>query len=213
MASVNVYSVAKIDELLSGGVVSAALTDGHLILTHQDGGTTDVGSVVSSVPDASDTVKGVVELATDTDTATGTDTNRAVTPFGLAALVSTETNRGLVELATSGEVVTGTDTVRAVTPAGLADALAFKQNADIDLTAIAGLSPSNDDIIQRKAGGWTNRTLAQLATDLMTTNEFVDARLHNGTSYVDSDGAHLYVGPTDPGSVTNGSIWFDTTGA
>jgi hypothetical protein len=37
---------------------------------------------------------------------------------------------------------------------------------DPDLAAIAALTPSNDDIIQRKAGAWTNRTMAQLATDL-----------------------------------------------
>jgi hypothetical protein len=41
-----------------------------------------------------------------------------------------------------------------------------KQAADGDLTAIAGLSPTNDDIIQRKAGAWTNRTPAQVKTDL-----------------------------------------------
>lgn len=35
-----------------------------------------------------------------------------------------------------------------------------------DLTTIAGLSPSNDDILQRKAGAWTNRTIAQLLADL-----------------------------------------------
>lgn len=37
---------------------------------------------------------------------------------------------------------------------------------DADLAAIAGLSPSNDDVIQRKAGAWTNRTIAQLIADL-----------------------------------------------
>lgn len=37
-------------------------------------------------------------------------------------------------------------------------ALDAKQASDSDLTAIAGLSPANDDIIQRKAGAWTNRT-------------------------------------------------------
>ncbi len=34
-----------------------------------------------------------------------------------------------------------------------------------DLIAIMGLSPTNDDILQRKAGAWTNRTLAQLLAD------------------------------------------------
>jgi hypothetical protein len=40
------------------------------------------------------------------------------------------------------------------------------QPLDSDLTAIAALTPTNDDIIQRKAGAWTNRTLAQLIADL-----------------------------------------------
>lgn len=37
---------------------------------------------------------------------------------------------------------------------------------DADLTAIAAISPANDDIIQRKSGAWVNRTMAQLKTDL-----------------------------------------------
>jgi hypothetical protein len=42
------------------------------------------------------------------------------------------------------------------------------QAFDADLSAIAALSPSNDDIVQRKAGAWTNRTMAQLYTDLQS---------------------------------------------
>lgn len=41
-----------------------------------------------------------------------------------------------------------------------------RQPLDADLTAIAGLVPSNDDVIQRKLGSWTNRTPAQLKSDL-----------------------------------------------
>lgn len=41
-----------------------------------------------------------------------------------------------------------------------------KQPLDSDLTAIAALTPINDDIIQRKAGAWTNRTPAQYLVDL-----------------------------------------------
>lgn len=40
------------------------------------------------------------------------------------------------------------------------------QPLDSDLTAIAALVPANDDVVQRKAGAWTNRTIAQLKTDL-----------------------------------------------
>ncbi len=35
-----------------------------------------------------------------------------------------------------------------------------------DLDAISALTPSNDDFLQRKAGAWTNRTIAQVKTDL-----------------------------------------------
>jgi hypothetical protein len=51
--------------------------------------------------------------------------------------------------------------------------VAAKQAGDADLTAIAALSPSNDDLIQRKAGAWTNRTPAQLKTDLALTKSDV----------------------------------------
>lgn len=49
----------------------------------------------------------------------------------------------------------------------LQTALNGKQPIDGDLTAIAAISPSNDDIIQRKAGAWTNRTPTQVKTDLI----------------------------------------------
>ena len=48
-------------------------------------------------------------------------------------------------------------------------ALNGKQDLDSDLTAIAALSPTNDDLIQRKSGAWTNRTPAQFKTDLSLT--------------------------------------------
>lgn len=35
-----------------------------------------------------------------------------------------------------------------------------------DVATIEGLTPTNDDIIQRKAGAWANRTMAQLIADL-----------------------------------------------
>ena len=74
---------------------------------------------IGDVQDASTTVKGIVELADNTETQTGTDTVRAVTPAGLASVTATETRRGLVELATTTEARAGTDTARAVTPAGI----------------------------------------------------------------------------------------------
>ncbi len=47
-----------------------------------------------------------------------------------------------------------------------AAAQAASQPLDADLTAIAALTPTNDDVLQRKGGAWTNRSPAQLLTDL-----------------------------------------------
>lgn len=63
-------------------------------------------------------------------------------------------------------------------------ALDAKQNLDSDLTAIAGISPTNDDVIQRKAGAWVNRTMAQLKTDLAIVAADIsdfDAEVSNNT--------------------------------
>jgi hypothetical protein len=62
--------------------------------------------------------------------------------------------------------------------------LAAKQAANANLTTIAGLSPINDDVLQRKAGAWTNRTPAQLKTDLVLTSTDVGLANVNNTSDV-----------------------------
>ena len=96
----------------------------------------DLTAVLSgaTVPAATETVAGKVELATITEATTGIDTVRAVTPAGLKAAIAaippgsvasaSETVAGAVELATIAEATAGTDTVRAVTPAGLKAAIA-----------------------------------------------------------------------------------------
>ena len=74
----------------------------------------------------------------------------------------------------------------------LADLFDSKQDVDADLTAIAGLSPSNDDIIQRKSGAWTNRTMSELATDLGTsikpTESFIIAASDETTAITTGNG-------------------------
>ena len=52
------------------------------------------------------------------------------------------------------------------TSTGTSTALDGKQDKDSDLTAIAALTPANDDLLQRKAGAWANRTIAQVKADL-----------------------------------------------
>lgn len=64
------------------GVINGA---GHLILTTHGGAEIDAGYALVAVPDASITQRGAVELATTTEASAHTDTERAVTPAGLAS--------------------------------------------------------------------------------------------------------------------------------
>jgi hypothetical protein len=100
--------------------------DADIYLVRQ--GTTDksvAGSVLKTYfatpapAAASETVAGIVRLATAAETATGTSQTIAVDPAGLAALQSSTTVRGLIQLATGAETTTGTSTTKAVSPTTL----------------------------------------------------------------------------------------------
>lgn len=118
----------------NGGAITvdpngAETINGASTLTIADGNGAFVvctGTTFYSIPfghdAASATAAGIVELATDAEAQTGTDTARAITPANLQAVTATETRKGVVELATNAETVTGTDTARGVTPANLANA-------------------------------------------------------------------------------------------
>jgi hypothetical protein len=64
-------------------------------------------------------------------------------------------------------------------------ALDGKQDLDADLTAIAALAPADSDVMQRKAGAWTNRTPAHLKADLALARG--DVGLGNVDNSADAD--------------------------
>ena len=80
--------------------------------------------------DASTAVKGIIEIATDSESITATDNTKAITPFLLKRRVdaavsglptttvpdASTTVKGKIEIATGSEATTGTDTSRAMTP-------------------------------------------------------------------------------------------------
>lgn len=126
MATVTGLTATRMEAIEASSVVSGIINgSGHLILTKHDGSTIDAGAVLGSVPIASTTVQGIVELATTSEATTGTDTTRAVTPAGLAAAVGTlvpdssTTVKGKIRLSTSIEAIAGTDATKAITPATL----------------------------------------------------------------------------------------------
>ena len=83
----------------------------------------------ATIPDASETVKGKVELADQSEVTAGTDTTRVVTPATLKGVTDTiqtgggsvpnasTSAPGKIEIATQSEADAGTDSSRAMTPA------------------------------------------------------------------------------------------------
>ena len=151
---------------------------------------------------ASDTATGVVELATDAETLTGTDTARAITPANLAARTATETRTGVVELATTAEVVTGTDTARAVTPAGVAaktfvDAMAWlipaPADGDYRVVVKVPFGGTITEVVTRSTSGTCTLTVKVNTTALggtansVSTSEQAQAHASTNTFATDDD--------------------------
>lgn len=171
MATVTVLTAERMLEIEASSVTSGDINaEGHLILMQEDGTPIDVGAVSgmriytgSAYEAAGDSFSyiGPADPGAVADGSVWYDTDDIAGPF------ASDTQQGLVELATNAETTTGTDTTRAVTPAGVKAVADTKQPTDADLTAFAALAPANDDVVQRKAGAWTNRTMAQLLVDLL----------------------------------------------
>lgn len=174
MGTVQVYDAERMQDIEDTSVVDGHIDGaGHLILVQHDGTEIDAGSALATIPTASETVQGIVELATAAETTTGSDTTRAVTPAGVSAAITaipavpdaTTTVEGIVELATNAEVITGTDTTRAVTASSLADAITTAKLATNAVTTIKITD--------------SNVTTAKIADSNVTTAKIADANVTN----------------------------------
>lgn len=174
-------------------LITAIGTDYKQILTYITGSssgnltgltTTDKSSIVAAInevqsevggggaPDASETVKGILELATLAEAATGTDALRAMT----AAAVRQERTALKDEILGAG-VPAALDTLNELAEALADDAsfsasvttsLAGKQPLDTDLTALAALVSAADKIAYATgAGTWALTTLTAAARGLL----------------------------------------------
>lgn len=91
-------------------------------------------------------------------------TSRGVVTTGTQTFAGNKTFSGSISASNLSGTNTGDQDLSSyITSSAVA---AGYQPLDSDLTAIAGLSASNDDFIQRKAGAWTHRTIAQVKSDL-----------------------------------------------
>jgi hypothetical protein len=98
---------------------------------------------------------------------------------------------------------TGTQAISTVS--GLQTALDGKQASDVDLTAFAGLSPAVDDVLQRKSGGWINRTPAQLKTDLALVKADVGLANADNVSAANLRDRSTHTGTQSADTLTDGT--------
>lgn len=143
MATVTGLTAERMLEIEASSVVDGHIDEeGHLILVRHDESEIDAGNALVAVPDASTTVKGVVELATAAEVTAGTDATRAITPATLAEGYilpeASDSQKGIVELATQAETETGTDVEKAVTPAAISPTISALDSRISDLEAEPG---------------------------------------------------------------------------
>lgn len=182
MATVTGLTAERMLAIEDASIVAGEVDNGtgHLILTTHGGTDIDAGYVMGNAVDATETLKGIVELATNAEVAAGTDTVRAITPAGLFSVLSVfqAHDSDLDDIADL--VPSANDIMQYVaghwenrTPTQVKGTLGLTaadvsgvQASDADLTAIAGLSPVANDTMQFISGNWANRTPAQVRTTL-----------------------------------------------
>lgn len=104
-----------------------------------------IGAVVLTTSDVSGLGSAATHPAADFDAAGAA----SVAVADLAGTLGTAAFQSAAAFEAAGAVAAG---------------VATRQALDSDLTAIAALSPTDGDVMQRVSGGWLNRTVAQLKT-------------------------------------------------
>lgn len=195
-------------QALAAGDIRAA---GHKLLLCYDETSTRyelLNPHIPAVAAASDSVAGVVELATNTEVLTGTDTARAVTPDGLAALWEQGTDIASASTISVGEgsyfTVTGTTTITDIDPATdkagrefelrFAGVLTLTHNATtLILPGGANITTAAGDVARfRSEGGDNVRCVAYTRA--------------SGQALVSSSGGHTLLGTISTASGTNPTL-------
>lgn len=103
---------------------AGAKIDAELAQAAAEQAASDAEDFAASLDDATTDIAGRIEIATNAEALTGTDTERAITPDDLAYVftnkVATTTDKGTVELATDTEFAEQSSSSVVVTPSNLA---------------------------------------------------------------------------------------------
>lgn len=166
------YELGDVVHVTGGGVYDCRdATEGAAVWDERTGGggSPDWGDIGGTLSDQTDLQTALdAKLTANTPITGATKTKITYDVDGLVTAGADATTADIPD-STNKRYVTDADLVDIGNLSGTNtgdQSLAGLQPLDSDLTAIAGLTPSNDHVIQRKGGAWVNRTIAQLLTDL-----------------------------------------------
>lgn len=175
------------------GEWGAILNDFLSVDHNPDGTLKTTGSMAAKADDSS-----VVHIS-GAETIAGTKTFSASPITPTPSLNEHTANKGYVDSTVAAGTTDATTTTKGVVQlagdlSGTASSptvpgLSNKQPLNADLTAISALAPADNDILQRKAGAWTNRTPAQVKTDLSLTKTDVGLANVDNTSDITKNSA------------------------
>jgi hypothetical protein len=167
---------------VAGTVNSVAFNVGDVLIALVDAASTTTYaanwiSLEVNRDQATESVLGLVTLATQTEVNTGTNTTDAVTPATLAGRTATETRSGIAELATQAETDAGTNDTTIVTPLKLKTLLdarvggyaANVGNASATSFALTHGLSTRDVIVSI----YDNTTFEEVITDVVLTSTSV----------------------------------------
>lgn len=155
----DVYTVREVGLYTSGGVLLAiysqaaaiitkaaatvALLAADLVIEGLPAGSVTVGDALFSYPPATETVKGVMELATAEEVIDGIIATKAVTPSGLQGKTATTARKGIVRIATPQEVIDATSSDTALPPSSF---------QSIKSALFQSLYPIGEILVTRRSG-------------------------------------------------------------
>jgi hypothetical protein len=185
--------------------------------TRLDAVEASITTLISKTGQATETTAGIAEIATQTETTTGTDDATIVTPLKLSQRLqaygnnlpqATETVRGAAEIATQAEVNAGADDLRMLTPKKLHDFTGMVAGPlGVGAAAVAGYPFS---VGSNTAG--TTKVAINAAASNYKAIDFLSAgvvRWQTGMSDIDQ----FYVARYDAAGVFQGSpLIIDTVG-
>ncbi len=146
---------------------------------------------LTSLPDATETIKGVAEIATQAETNAGIDDTRMITPLKLKNAVpifvpqATENVKGIAEIATQAETNAGEDDTRMLTPMKLHDGyatttrrgiveLATNAETQAGTAPLRAVTPAS---LESKTATETRKGIAEVATQTETNAGTDDTRM------------------------------------